>query len=106
MLSKHPTLKQVGGQSLVKQSRGEQGSKMPLKQLRGTETRDEEAKDSETGTEVSLAAKVQLCRKEKKRKKKEEKKKKRKRIIKFSFGLPGVILFCRGIKWNGEVKKK
>lgn len=35
--------------------------------------------------------------------KKEEKKR---RIIKFSFVLPGVILFCRGIKWNGEVKKE
>lgn len=38
--------------------------------------------------------------------KKQEKKKRKKKIIKFSFVLPGVILFCRGIKWNGEAKKK
>ena len=35
-----------------------------------------------------------------------EKKGRKRRIIKFSFMLPGVILFSRGIKWNGEVKKE
>lgn len=71
-------------------------------QLRGTEMRDKEVNISETDIDISLAAKVQ----KKKKGKKKKKKKKKKRIIKFSFVLPGVILFCRGIKWNGEVKKK
>lgn len=42
----------------------------------------------------------------KRRKKKKHGEKKKNRIIKFSFVLPGVILFCRGIKWNEEVKKR
>lgn len=64
--------------------------------------RDKEVNVSETDTNVSLAANMQLGRKKKARKKRERKN----GIIKFSFVLTGVILFCRGIKWNGEVKKR
>lgn len=99
-LSEQPLLPQVRGQILVKRSRGEQSRAIaPLpapKQLRGTQMRRKEVNVSENGTDILPGAKVQLGRR----------KKRKMRIIKFSFVVPGVMLFCRGIKWNGEVKKK
>lgn len=61
--------------------------------------RDEEVNVSEPDKDVAL-------KDTKTQKKKGEKERKAERIIKFSFVFPGVVLFCGGIKWNGEVKKK
>lgn len=106
-LPEHPLLSQVRGQSPVKRSRGERGCEIaPFPGTEAIKTNRNEGQGGETGTDVSLAAKVQLGSKKKSKKRKKKKKDRKKRIIKFSFVLPGVILFCGGIKWNGEVKKK
>lgn len=106
-LPEHPLLSQVRGQSPVKRSRGERGCTIaPFPGTEAIKTNRNEGQGGETSTDVSLAAKVQLGSKTKARREKKKKRDRKKRIIKFSFVLPGVILFCGGIKWNGEVKKK
>lgn len=67
--------------------------------------RDKEVSVSETAQTFHWPQRCSLAERKKQDKKKKKTERKGKKIIKFSFVLPGVILFCGGIKWNEEVKK-
>lgn len=107
MLPEHPLLSQVRGQSPVKRSRGERGCKIaPLPATEAIKRNRNEGQGGERQWDRHkrlTGCKYAAWPKEKSTKKKRERKN---GIIKFSFVLTGVILFCRGIKWNGEVKKR
>lgn len=81
-LPEHPLLSQVRGQSPVKRSRGERGCEIaPFPGTEAIKTNRNEGQGGETGTDVSLAAKVQLGSKKKSKKRKKKKKKTERREL-------------------------
>lgn len=108
-LPEHPLLSQVRGQSPVKRSRGERGCEIaPFPGTEAIKTNRNEGQGGETGTDVSLAAKVQLGSKKKSKKRKKKKKRQKEENYQIFICAPWghLVLWGHQMEWRSEKKKR